>query len=80
MAATTKVTTTTVSTTPEPATEAPAADESVSYSYVLNTNTMKIHRASCSSVDQMNEENTDYTNDYDAAIAAGYVPCKRCKP
>lgn len=72
--------TTTVVTTPAPATQAPAAAESVSYSYVLNTNTMKIHRASCSSVKQMSEENTDYTNDYDAAIAAGYVPCKRCKP
>lgn len=84
-ATTTKVTTTTASTTPEPATEEPAteepaADDPVSYSYVLNTNTMKIHRASCSSVKQMSEENTDYTNDYDAAIAAGYVPCKRCKP
>lgn len=72
--------TTTVVTTPAPATQAPAAAESVSYSYVLNTNTMKIHRASCSSVKQMSKENTDYTNDYDAAIAAGYVPCKRCKP
>lgn len=84
-ATTTKVTTTTASTTPEPATEEPAteepaADDPVSYSYVLNTNTMKIHRASCSSVKHMSEENTDYTNDYDAAIAAGYVPCKRCKP
>lgn len=78
-AATTKATTTTVRTTPAPATEKPA-ENPVSYSYVLNTNTMKIHRASCSSVSQMNEENTDYTNDYDAAIAAGYVPCKRCKP
>ena len=72
--------TTTLGTTPAPATQAPTAAESVSYSYVLNTNTMKIHRASCSSVKQMSEENTDYTNDYDAAIAAGYVPCKRCKP
>lgn len=84
-ATTTKVTTTTASTTPEPATEEPAteepaADDPISYSYVLNTNTMKIHRASCSSVKQMSEENTDNTNDYDAAIAAGYVPCKRCKP
>ena len=77
---TTKATTTAVRTTPAPVTEAPAEDDPVSYSYVLNTNTMKIHRAGCSSVDQMSEENTDYTNDYDAAIAAGYVPCKRCKP
>lgn len=70
---TTKVTATTV-------TEKPAEENPVSYSYVLNTNTMKIHRAGCSSVSQMSEENKGYTNDYDGAIAQGYVPCKRCKP
>ena len=70
---TTKITNTTV-------TEKPAEENPVSYSYVLNTNTMKIHRASCSSVSQMSEENKGYTNDYDGAIAQGYVPCKRCKP
>ena len=78
--ATTKVTATTVRTTPAPATEKPEKDNPVSYSYVLNTNTMKIHRASCSSVSQMSEENKDYTNDYDGAIAQGYEPCKRCMP
>ncbi|MBP3335416.1 MAG: MBL fold metallo-hydrolase [Ruminiclostridium sp.] len=70
---TTKVTATTV-------TEKPAEENPVSYSYVLNTNTMKIHRAGCSSVSQMSEENKGYTNDYDGAIAQGYEPCKRCKP
>lgn len=74
-AVTTKATTTTVRTTPAPVEETP-----VSYSYVLNTNTMKIHRAGCSYVNQMNDENKEYTNDYDGAISAGYVPCKRCKP
>lgn len=78
-AATTKATTTTVRTTPAPVTQAPA-ENPVSYSYVLNTNTMKIHRASCSYVNQMSEANKSYTNDYDGAIAQGYVPCKRCKP
>lgn len=76
----TKATTTTVRTTPATATEKPAEDDPVSYSYVLNTNTMKIHRPSCSSVSQMSDENKGYTNDYDGAIAQGYVPCKRCKP
>lgn len=70
---TTKVTTTTV-------TEKPAEENPVSYSYVLNTNTMKIHRAGCSSVSRMSEENKGYTNDYDGAIAQGYVPCKICSP
>lgn len=76
----TKATTTTVRTTPATATEKPAEDDPVSYSYVLNTNTMKIHRPSCSSVSQMSDENKGYTNDYDGAIAQGYEPCKRCKP
>ena len=70
---TTKVTTTTV-------TEKPAEENPISYSYVLNTNTMKIHRAGCSSVSQISEENKGYTNDYDGAIAQGYEPCKRCMP
>ena len=78
-AATTKATTATARTTPAPVTQVPA-ENPVSYSYVLNTNTKKIHRAGCSYVDQMNDENKEYTNDYDGAIAAGYVPCKRCKP
>ena len=78
-AVTTKATTTAVRTTPAPVTQAPA-ENPVSYSYVLNTNTMKIHRAGCSYVNQMSEANKSYTNDYDGAIAMGYVPCKRCKP
>lgn len=51
-----------------------------SYKYVLNTNTMKIHYADCSSVKKMKEENTAYTNDYDNAIADGYTPCGNCHP
>ena len=48
--------------------------------YVLNTNSKKIHYASCSSVDDMKESNKAFTNDYDQAIADGYKPCGRCKP
>lgn len=48
--------------------------------YVLNTNSMKIHYPDCSSVDDMKEENKAFTNDYDGAIAQGYKPCGRCKP
>lgn len=51
-----------------------------SYKYVLNTNTMKIHYADCSSVKKMKEENTAYTNDYDKAIADRYTPCGNCHP
>jgi micrococcal nuclease len=49
-------------------------------SYIGNRNTRKFHEASCSSVDQMNEGNKVALESRDAAIAAGYVPCKRCKP
>ena len=48
--------------------------------YVLNTNTKKIHYESCSSVKQMKNKNKAYTDDYDGAIAQGYKPCGRCNP
>lgn len=54
------------------------ADNTVTY--VLNTNTKKIHYMSCSSVDTMKEHNKAFTTDYNKAIADGYVPCKRCNP
>ena len=48
--------------------------------YVLNTNSKKIHYASCSSVDDMKESNKAFTNEYEQAIIDGYKPCGRCKP
>lgn len=48
--------------------------------YVLNTNTKKIHYESCSSVDQIKDKNKAYTDDYDCAIAQGYKPCGKCRP
>ncbi|MBS7397437.1 MAG: MBL fold metallo-hydrolase, partial [Ruminiclostridium sp.] len=68
-------TTTAAVTTPQ---EAPA--QSTGTTYILNTNTKKIHYSYCSSVKTMKESNKSYTEDYDGAIAAGYVPCKRCNP
>ncbi len=68
------VTTTTTVQTNAP----PPADNSVTY--VLNTNTKKIHYMSCSSVDSMKEHNKAFTTDYNKAIAEGYKPCKRCNP
>ena len=50
-------------------------------SYVLNTNTMKFHYPSCSSVDQMKEKNKEiYTGNREDIINMGYMPCKRCNP
>lgn len=51
-----------------------------SYSYIGNRNTRKFHRASCSSVSQMNEGNKVGFDSRSEAIEGGYDPCKRCKP
>lgn len=48
--------------------------------YVLNTNTKKIHYPSCSSVEEIKPKNYATTDDYNSAIAQGYVPCKKCEP
>lgn len=57
-----------------------AAVQSVGTQYMLNTNTKKIHYPSCSAVRQMKEQNKAYTEDFDGAVASGYVPCKKCNP
>lgn len=49
--------------------------------YIANTNTGKFHYPSCSSVDEMKEENKMLFNGTrDELISDGYVPCKRCDP
>lgn len=49
-------------------------------SYVGNAKSRKFHYADCSMVNKMNPANKVYMNTREEAIAAGYVPCKRCKP
>lgn len=50
-------------------------------SYVLNTNTKKFHKPSCSSVKQMKEKNKrTVTSTRQAIMEQGYAPCQRCKP
>lgn len=78
--------------TTEKETDAPAAvpntpettksitTEKKSVEYVLNTNTKKIHKSSCSSVEDIKPENRSSTNDFNEAIDQGYEPCKRCNP
>lgn len=47
--------------------------------YILNTNTKKIHRPSCSSVKHMKESNKrSYTGSLDDLLNQGYEPCKKC--
>lgn len=78
----TQETTAPVTTIPE--TVPPPADvpqETAStITYVLNTNSKKIHYEWCSSADDISAHNRATTTDYDGAIASGYVPCKRCDP
>lgn len=49
--------------------------------YVINTNTGKFHRETCGSVEQMQEENKEYSSLSPQELEAqGYEPCGRCKP
>lgn len=49
--------------------------------YVLNTNTDKFHRPSCSSVGDIKPKNrVDTHASRDDIIARGFVPCKLCNP
>lgn len=49
--------------------------------YILNTNTKKIHRPTCSSVSQMKETNKQtYEGTVEELENMGYAPCKKCNP
>lgn len=49
--------------------------------YVLNTNTKKVHRPECSSAASISEKNREETTkDLGALEEEGYVGCKQCKP
>ena len=56
------------------------SSSSGSGSYVLNTNTKKFHRPSCSSVKRMSPSNKKYASSRSSIISQGYSPCKVCKP
>ena len=49
--------------------------------YVLNTKSMKFHRPTCSSVDDIADNNKqEATATRDELISEGYSPCKPCNP
>ena len=49
--------------------------------YVLNTSSMKFHKPSCSSVEDIKSENRrDFSGARDDVINMGYQPCKKCNP
>jgi len=58
-----------------------STDTTVSYDYVLNTNTKKFHYPSCASVNQMKDKNKQFfSGTRDELIANGYSPCGNCNP
>ena len=60
---------------------APAETKQTEVTYVLNKNTKKFHKPSCSSVSDMAAKNRlDSGSSRDEIVAQGYVPCKRCHP
>lgn len=49
--------------------------------YILNTNSMKFHKSTCTSVSKINKNNKTELNDSrDNLILQGYFPCVICKP
>jgi hypothetical protein len=63
-----------------PAVEVPMPAVGGACPYIGNRNSMKFHRADCRWVREMNEANKVCFQSREEAIAAGYVPCKVCKP
>ena len=60
--------------------EEPAPD-GAAVTYILNTNTMRFHEPSCSSVEQMAPENREeYSGSRETLLSEGYTPCGICKP
>lgn len=58
-----------------------APSVSQSCTFVVNTNTKKFHKPSCSSVKDIKDKNRMDTNlSYEELITAGYSPCKKCYP
>ncbi|MBR3953670.1 MAG: hypothetical protein IKJ82_08735 [Oscillospiraceae bacterium] len=49
--------------------------------YVLNKNTKKFHKPSCSSAKQIKDKNREYfTGTREEVLARGFDPCGRCNP
>lgn len=56
-------------------------NKSGTHTYVLNTNTKKFHKPSCSSIKQMASHNKKTVKEKRSTlISQGYSPCKRCNP
>ena len=57
------------------------ADDPSDVTYILNTNSKKFHKPSCSSAASIKEANKqNYSGPREDLIADGYTPCGTCKP
>ena len=64
----------------ENAPEAPE-EEQTEETFVLNTNTKKIHKPSCRHVSSISEKNREeFTGTKDSLLTGGYTACGTCKP
>ena len=61
--------------------EEPQPPDTISETYILNTNSRKFHRPDCSSASQISDVNKEeYTGTREELIEQGYTPCGYCKP
>lgn len=61
--------------------EEPQQPDTISETYILNTNSRKFHRPDCSSASQISDVNKEeYTGTREELIEQGYTPCGYCKP
>ena len=63
---------------PEEADDGEDVSPGETVSYILNTNTKKIHLPDCPSIADIKEKNRAGCEDPEAALAKGYEWCKRC--
>ncbi|MCD8218446.1 MAG: DNA/RNA non-specific endonuclease [Clostridiales bacterium] len=70
-----------VTDTSETEVDVTAETDSDTETYVVNTNTKKFHKPTCSSVDDIADYNRkDYSGSRETLISQGFEPCKRCNP
>lgn len=58
----------------------PSNTDSNEISYIGNSNSLKLHKNTCSSVDKISSSNLVYFKTRSEAIDKEYVPCKICNP
>ena len=61
--------------------EEPEEEQTLTVTYVLNTNSMRFHRPDCPSVEEMKPQNREETGESrQELLDRGYTPCGQCDP